>query len=382
VAKSRNEDIAQSMEEAVNVIEGTSLSAVTDWCSTGSTALDLAISNRLPGGFPVGRVVQLFGGSSTAKSVLSSTMLGYALRSGKQAFLADVEYTMDPVFASYYGLDCKHEEFHYGYDFLDKDAKKKLKLEFEQPATIEEFFDIYLAGILKLRSRKPKVVICDTITALPSEVELAEDMKKPSFAMTRAKAISLGLRKYLGEMNRKNITLVCIDQTRDNVGGFGASETTNGGRGLEFYSSVRLHLTKDKVITNSKDSEIGIWVKYKIIKNKVAPPFRKGHFKILFDYGLDDITSILSWMAVNNGAVKEAEYLLTTQIELPFCDKCNRFIHTPDSKCDGEVKLISKRIMDWVPFIEDNNLEQDLKQILAGLWKEAYATEERKTRVW
>jgi len=388
------ENYAKQMEEASKSIAVEGLEPVKNWWSTGSANLDLAISNKSDGGIPVGRIVQLLGGGSTAKTVIATTVMGYAIRSGAQAFLADVEYTMDPVFAGYYGLDCAHADFFYGYNY-DKKEKRAVN----QPCTLEEFFDEYLAGIIKMRSRRPKIVVVDSITALPSKTEAKDAMDSQGYATTRAKAISLGLRKYLGELNRKNITLVCIDQTRDNVGGFGPSEVTNGGRGLEFYSSVRVHLKHDKHVVNSKDNEIGVWVKYDIIKDKVAPPFKKGHFKILFDYGMDDITTSLSWLAGLTCDIKDT-YLLTTKLELGMCPKCGHLQALIEDKVcrkgcleepteDKEAKsvpvklqLISKRIMDWKAVIEKENLEKTLKQIIADTWEVEYRSEERKPRVW
>lgn len=397
VAKVENcsvEEVVKQMQEASKSIALDGLEPIRDWWSTGGANLDLAISNRYPGGIPVGRIVQLLGGGSTAKTVIATTAMGYALRSGAQAFMADVEYTFDPVFAGYYGLDCNHEDFFYGYNY-DKKEKRAVN----QPCTLEEFFDEYLLGIIKMRSRRPKIVVVDSVTALPSKTELKDDMDKQGYATSRAKAISLGLRKYLSELNRKNITLLCIDQTRDNVGGFGSSEVTNGGRGLEFYSSVRVHLKHDKHVENSKGNEIGVWVKFEVTKNKVAPPFRNGHFKILFDYGMDDITTSLSWLA-GLTCDKAGTYMLTTKLELMVCPVCGSMHYgckicrngckeilvktkeDPGEEVPVELNLISKRIMDWKSVIEKDNMESELKLIIAETWKEEYKTEDRKPRVW
>ncbi len=363
------------------------LPAVADWCSTGASVLDLAISNQIPGGVPVGRIVQVYGGASTAKSVLGTTILGYALRSGKQAFLADIEHTLDPKFASMYGLDCSQPDFFYGYSYRKNGAN------IDQPATLEEFFDEYLAGILNMPTRRPKIVVVDSITALPAEFEVTTAMNKQGFGAYRAKQIGLGLRKYLSLLAKKNVTLFCVDQTRDAVGSPFSGEVTTGGRGLEFYSSVRLYLKHDKKVTNSFNQEIGIWVKYQVAKNKVAPPYRKGHFKILFDYGLDDITSSLSYLASTQGASKEQLYNLTTKVYIPICEKCGALLDVTDEKCtmkgcDGNViseadnSVCNHRIMDWVPRIEDEGREEQLKRVVSLVWARQHETENRKARTW
>ena len=372
------EEIAKALEEAtqeIDILDG--LSAVTDWCSTGCTALDLAISNKIPGGIPVGRIVQLFGGASTAKTVLATTILGYALRSGKLAFLADTEHTFDPVFAGYYGLDAKNPEFFYGYSWRKKEEV------LQQPTTIEEFFDGYLAGILKLRYQRPKIVVVDSLTVLPAAIEVEKTMDKQGFGAYRAKQIGLGLRKYHDEMVAKQVTLVIIDQTRDSLDSFVKEEIVPGGRSLEFMSSVRLYLKHDKKIENSAGNPIGIWVKFEVKKNKAGPPFRKGSFKILFDLGLDNITSNLSWLAgISENCKSGDEFKLSTQVTFPICKNCGNLglkVHC----CDKDsYENVSKRIMDWVPYIEKNSLEKELQDYVAVQWKIQYATEERKPRVW
>lgn len=371
-----NEDIAKDMEDATQAASLLDLPSVTDWCSTGSTVLDLAIANHIPGGIPVGRIVQIYGAASTAKSVVATTILGYALRSGKQAFLADTEHTFDPTFARYYGLDCHNENFFYGYKYSEK------KLPNEQPETLEELFDVYLDGIFKLRSKKPKVVVIDSLTVLPAQIELEKAMDKQGFGAYRAKQIGLGLRKVMASLAAKNVTLFIVDQTRDSLDPFGKSEIVPGGRSLEFQTSVRIGMKHDKPVLNSKDKEVGVWVKFKIDKNKVAPPFRSGHFKIMFDYGLDDVSSMLSWLAEVQGEKKDA-YSLTVMIGLPLVEQGeNVRLAVPTDGSAITVPLVSKRLMDWVSYIEKYNLELDLRNYVEKIWFEVYKTEVRKPRVW
>lgn len=343
-------------ESADDVNKIKNLPDVRDWCSTGCTVLDLAIANRLPGGVPIGRIIHAFGGGATAKTVCGITVLGYAQRSGKIAHLADIEHTLDTHFASLYGLDCSDE-----------------KLILSHPQTLEEMFDDYVGGIIypdgkKVQKSKkpkmddkPKVIVIDSVSALPSETELTENMKDGTYGVTRAKQMSKGFRKYIFPLATSNTTLFCIDQTRDNVGQlFGNKEVTSGGRALEFYSSVQVYLKHDSNIVNSKKVTIGVWIKFRIVKNKVAPPFREGRFKILFDYGMDDIGSNLYFLSAQKLGEKEAKNKMT---------KFELF---------GE----SRQLGLWTKYIEDNNLEENLRQEVQKVWKEIYKIEPRKPRVW
>jgi hypothetical protein len=268
------------------------------------------------------------------------------------------------------------------------------------------------------------VVVLDTLTALPSVEELKGQIDEQGYRTSRARAISDGLRKYLALMNQRDVTLIVLDQTRDNIGGFGADEVTNGGRGMEFYSSVRVHLRKGPKIKNSKDKVIGVWAKFQVIKNKTAPPFREGHYRIIFDYGMDDITSNISWLASTYQSNKEDCFKKTFQVPMFVCPKCHK-IHafpsdpkavlalidkvakikkiptdeqkkslekledlTKDMVCENgheepiQALAISKRIMDWTPHVEKYDLEEDLRKVVAQAWDRVYASEIRKERKW
>lgn len=350
-------EIRSTSDAAGDVIK---LPEVTNWCSTGIFTLDLAISNRPDGGVPEGRIVHCYGGGATAKTVLLTTVLGYGIRNGKEAHMGDVEHTLDPHFAGLYGLDCKSEHLHMHY-----------------PETLEQMFDDMLFSIVHKGSKKkkekgeerakypidatPKIVGVDSVTALPSESELDKGMNEGSYDLTRAKQMSKGFRKYLFPMATSNTTLFCIDQTRDAVGVmFGSKEVTSGGRALEFYSSVQIYLRHDSNIVNSKGVCIGIWVKFRIAKNKVAPPFREGRFKILFEYGIDDIASNLYFLAFDQLGDKKSKEK-TAKLEL---------------FGEGHTQA------EWIKIIERDNREQDLRNEVYRVWQEVYKIEQRKPRVW
>jgi len=345
--------IKETSKQSLDII---GLPEVRDFFSTGSTILDIALANQYPGGIPVGRIVHVFGAGSTAKSVLATMVCGYAQRAGKKAYYADIEHTLDPHFASLYGLDCS-------------------KVEVGHPSTLEEFFDEYLSNIIYNKTptgqikkkdplnKEPKIVVVDSVTALPTEVELKEDMKEGTFGTSRAKQMSKGFRKYLFALAESNTTLFCIDQTRDNVGAgpFSANkEVTSGGRALEFYSSIQIYLKHLSVIKNEMGSPIGIWVKFKATKNKVAPPFKEGRFRILFSYGLDDISTNIQFLNILQNGDQKAKNKTTT------------------------IKIFEEERtrVDWIQYIEENNKEEDLRKVIWKIWQELHKTEKRKSRMW
>ncbi len=337
------------MEQAVAEILGANkvedLSPVKQFFSTGCTVLDLALANQLPGGIPCGRISQVFGSNSTAKSVLAHTVLAASQRAGKHAFYADVEHTLDPNFAKFYGLDCTKEKLHLGY-----------------PETLEEMFDDWLVPIMenKAKLKGEKLAVVDSITALPAKIEMAKTMDKQGFGAYRAKQISLGLRRNISPLSKTNTTFFVVDQTREDLGNPFGGESTTGGKGFHFYASTRIHLKHAGAILNTKEMPIGIWVKFKLVKNKIGPPFREGFFKILFDYGIDDIASNLRFLCQMEHGKEEAK---------------NK---------TGKVTLFGeeKKMSTWISHIEKEGLESKLVEEVAKVWKEVYKPEKRKAREW
>ena len=344
-------EIEKTSQQAGRIV---GLPAVKEFLQTGCTVLDFAIANVFPGGIPVGRISQFFGGFSTCKSVLASSILGYAQRSGRGAYYGDIEHTLDPRFAGFYGLD-----FNKLSNINDFEGEAF-------PATIEEFFDVWLSNIIykdekhKKLNKEPKVVVTDTITALPAKIEADKKMDDQGYGAYRAKQLSLGYRKYIKDLSCSNTTLVIIDQTRDKFGSLFGGESVPGGRGPEYYPSVRIHLKKDAKVENSSGKIIGIWTKFKVQKNKVGPPFREGRFKILFDYGLDNICSNLYFLSECQNGPQKAKNKLT-KIEL-----------------FGEEGIMKS----WSRKIEEDNLEEDLVKVVWAEWQKQYETEPRKPRKW
>jgi len=324
---------------------------VKEWISTGCTLLDLAIANMHPGGIPIGRFVHIFGAESTCKTVLGMTILGYAQRAGAIAFFADVENTFDPVWAQLFGLNCSN-----------KDVWR-----LDYPRTLEEFWDDYLDKIIALKDKRKKVVVVDSLSAMPSEVEVDETLATATMGTSRAKQMSKGFRKYIRPLCDNNVSVIFIDQTRQKIGvAYGNPETTSGGMALKFYSSVRVHLNSGAKVKNNRDQKVGTWLKFVIDKNKVASPYRSGAFKIIWDYGLDDIASNLEFIKQYGDIGVDEE------------DGVRK------KKSSGRVVFEGKKywMKDLIKHIEANNLESKIQDWVYTIWQEIHKTDDRKIRVW
>jgi len=247
--------------------------------STGSLGLDIALG---AGGLPLGRVVEIYGPESSGKTTLTLEVIAEAQRKGKVCAFIDAEHALDPVYAEKLGVDIN-------------------ELLISQPDTGEQALEI--VDMLTL-SGAIDVIVVDSVAALTPKAEIEGDMGDSHMGL-QARMLSQAMRKLTGNLKRSNTMLIFINQIRMKIGVmFGSPETTTGGNALKFYASVRLDIRRIGAVKNG-DEIVGNETRVKVVKNKIAPPFKQAEFQILYGQGINSLGELIE-LGVKHGFVEKA----------------------------------------------------------------------------
>ena len=247
--------------------------------STGSLGLDIALG---VGGLPRGRVIEIYGPESSGKTTLTLQVIAEAQRAGGTAAFVDAEHALDPVYAGKLGVNVQ-------------------ELLVSQPDTGEQALEI---TDMLVRSSAVDVIVVDSVAALTPKAEIEGEMGDAHVGL-QARLMSQALRKLTGNIKRSNTIVIFINQIRMKIGVmFGNPETTTGGNALKFYSSVRLDIRRIGAIKNGEEV-VGNQTRVKVVKNKVAPPFREAEFEIMYGLGISRNGEIID-IGVAQGLVEKS----------------------------------------------------------------------------
>ena len=247
--------------------------------SSGNTAIDVALGI---GGYPRGRIVEVYGPESSGKTTVALHAIAQAQKAGGIAAFVDAEHALDPDYASKLGVDTDN-------------------LLVSQPDTGEQALEI--ADML-VRSGAIDIIVIDSVAALTPKAEIEGEMGDSHVGL-QARLMSQALRKMTGALYNSGTTAIFINQLREKIGVmFGSPETTTGGKALKFYSSVRIDVRRIQTLKEGQDA-IGNRTRLKVVKNKVSPPFKVAEFDIIYGEGISRESSIID-LGVENGIVKKS----------------------------------------------------------------------------
>ncbi|MFT6031357.1 MAG: recombination protein RecA [Oleiphilaceae bacterium] len=292
--------------------------------STGSLGLDIALGI---GGLPYGRIVEIYGPESSGKTTLTLQVIAEAQKQGKTCAFIDAEHALDPIYAEKLGVNVD-------------------ELLVSQPDTGEQALEI---TDMLIRSGSVDVLIIDSVAALTPRAEIEGDMGDSHMGL-QARLMSQALRKITGNIKNANCLLIFINQIRMKIGVmFGNPETTTGGNALKFYASVRLDIRRTGAVKQG-DEVIGNETRVKVVKNKVAPPFKQAEFQILYGTGIYHMGEIIE-LGVKDGIVDKAGAWYSYNGEKIGQGKANaaNFLSEHPEKAAEIEKLIRDKYMPKLP---------------------------------
>ena len=285
---------------------------------TGSIALDVALGI---GGLPRGRVIEIYGPESSGKTTVALHAVANAQANGGIAAFIDAEHALDPDYAAKLGVDT--------------DA-----LLVSQPDTGEQALEI---TDMLIRSGALDIVVIDSVAALVPRAEIEGEMGDSHVGL-QARLMSQALRKITGAMNNSGTTVIFINQLREKIGVmFGSPETTTGGKALKFYASVRLDIRRIETLKDGTDA-VGNRTRVKVVKNKVAPPFKQAEFDILYGQGISKEGSLID-MGVEHGFIRKSGSWFTYEGDQLGQGKENArkfMLENPDVRDEIEKKIMEK----------------------------------------
>ncbi|MEE1007690.1 MAG: recombinase RecA [Agathobacter sp.] len=315
---------------------------------TGSLSLDIALGL---GGLPKGRVIEIYGPESSGKTTVALHCVAEAQKRGGIAGFIDAEHALDPVYAKAIGVDIDN-------------------LYISQPDCGEQALEITETMV---RSGAVDIVVVDSVAALVPKAEIDGDMGDSHVGL-QARLMSQALRKLTGVISKSNCIVIFINQLREKVGiMFGNPETTTGGRALKFYSSVRLDVRRVESLKQAGEV-IGNHVRVKIVKNKVAPPFREAEFDIMFGKGISKEGDILD-LAANSGIITKsgAWYAYEGEKIGQGRENSKNYLRENPEFCD----MIEAKVRDFY-FNKDEDEDEEEIELVDDKKKKATKTKEEK----
>lgn len=347
VRKVEDEEKQKALKTAMDQIEkkfgkgavmrlGENAAMNVECIKTGSLMLDIALGI---GGIPKGRIVEIYGPESSGKTTVALHCVAEAQKAGGTAAFIDVEHALDPVYASHLGVD------------IDS-------LLVSQPDSGEQALEIAEALV---RSGAVDIIVVDSVAALVTRAEIDGEMGD-SHVGQLARLMSQALRKLAGALSKSNCAAIFINQLREKIGVmYGNPETTPGGRALKFYSSVRIDVRKGDTIKEGSDI-IGVHTKAKIVKNKVAPPFKMAEFDIMYGTGISHTGEIVD-AGVELGVLKKSGawfYYGETRLGQGRDNVKKLFEDNPEFAAEIEEKIMSAVIDGGELAVDENGAEDDV----------------------